>query len=454
LAHLRDASLVSTDSGGAVLRFRMLETVRELAAERVGVDDRRRLVARHAEYFRSLAARAEPELAGPDQTAWMDQLDADLGNLRAALTWSLQAHPQWALKMAADLGHFWEVRGHLLEGRDWLERALAGAPRAPLAVRTRAVLLTGWFAHILGQPGLAWERTQEGLALSRRAGDLEATGMALYALAWMAAKAGKLGESERLFGQSAEVASQRNDPEAQARAYNGLAGVIYERGDFAEARQHSLRALAIRRRHGSPRGTALTLQFLGETEMMLGNWAKGQSLCEESVDMLRGMGDERSVSSALAALGEVALGQGQTDLARRWLEQALDAARQAGGPVDIVRALGPLGDTALAQGDFATARARFEQCADIHRKLHDVHSLALSLARLGTVAEREGEPEEAVLQLAAAEHLLEAASGATGDRDGIRERLATLRAGMEGAVFERARREGRAVAEDEPAASR
>ncbi|NQT53544.1 hypothetical protein HQ576_15920, partial [bacterium] len=166
LAQLRDASLVVAESGGSELRFRLLDIVRTFAAERLPQDEAERLRERHAQYFRALADRARPELDGPGQAVWMDRLEGELGNLREALAWALGARPHWAVKMAADLGHFWEVRCHLLEGRDWLERALAGAPRAPLRVRTRAVLLTGWFAHILGEQERARERTRAGLDLS------------------------------------------------------------------------------------------------------------------------------------------------------------------------------------------------------------------------------------------------------------------------------------------------
>lgn len=131
VAVLVERRLVRREAGTAELeRFAMLATTREYAAERLEQGDEVAAVRRrHATYYRDLAERAEPELTGPDQAHWLAGLEAELGNLRAALEWALwHGEPGIGLRLAVALWRFWYTRGYLVEGRDWLEAALAHAP--------------------------------------------------------------------------------------------------------------------------------------------------------------------------------------------------------------------------------------------------------------------------------------------------------------------------------------
>lgn len=131
LAVLVERRLVRREAGTAELaRFAMLATTREYAAERLEQGDEAAAVRRrHATYYRDLAERAEPELTGPDQAHWLAGLEAELGNLRAALNWALRhGEPGIGLHLAVALWRFWYTRGYPMEGRDWLEAALAHAP--------------------------------------------------------------------------------------------------------------------------------------------------------------------------------------------------------------------------------------------------------------------------------------------------------------------------------------
>ena len=129
LALLLDASLlVSYSPDAAVPRFTMLETLREFAAEMLreaGEADAVR--ARHAAYYLGLVERDEPELTGTDRAAALDRMAVEHDNLRAALDYLLGAKPVDALRMAAGMWRFWQMRGHLVEGSRWLARALQAA---------------------------------------------------------------------------------------------------------------------------------------------------------------------------------------------------------------------------------------------------------------------------------------------------------------------------------------
>jgi len=150
LASLVDKSLVRVVEAEED-RFTMLETIREFATERLeasgtGEDDRRA----HAKYFRALTEEAESQLVGEDQKEWLDRLDQEHDNLRAALLWSFSADRPAAVATAASLSRFWYVRGHLSEGRRWLEQALKVSSREATDAGVRIV---SWLAAVTNSQG-------------------------------------------------------------------------------------------------------------------------------------------------------------------------------------------------------------------------------------------------------------------------------------------------------------
>ncbi len=148
------------DTGAGPGRYRLLETVRQYAAGRLdalGPAAAGAARAAHRDYYLALAEAAAPQLIGPDQAAWLDRLDAELGNLRAAIAFSLtQPDPEPGLRLAASLRVFWMARGHAAEGAGAL-RALLDAPAAQEATLPRARALAA-AARLLEQDGRLRDR--------------------------------------------------------------------------------------------------------------------------------------------------------------------------------------------------------------------------------------------------------------------------------------------------------
>ena len=171
-------------------RFVMLETIHEYAREKLHESgEAAELRGLHAEYFLAFAEEAEPELEGPDQVSWLDRLEADLDNFRAALSWLLEVDEAvLALRIGGALRLFWRVRGHLSEGRRWLSEGLSGGDAAPAGVRARAMLVLGDLDVMQGDYPQGEENLEAGLALCREAGERRGEAQALNILGFVASR--------------------------------------------------------------------------------------------------------------------------------------------------------------------------------------------------------------------------------------------------------------------------
>src|SRR5262249_2406977 len=171
LAALRDASLILAEERLDGMRFRMLDTVCEYAREHLSEPERTRLRERHLQAYLALAEEAQPQLRAAEQGLWLDRLEVERDNVRAALEWAVESGSHWrALRMATAVATFWLVRGHPAEGRGWLERLLgseevgtrpgasdAGADAAELERRrAEAMVAAGDMARLQGD----WRRAR------------------------------------------------------------------------------------------------------------------------------------------------------------------------------------------------------------------------------------------------------------------------------------------------------
>jgi hypothetical protein len=186
LTSLVDKSLVTYDDPGGEGRYWLLETVRQYARDRlletgeaIAVRDR------HLDFFLRLAEEAEPRLHGREQLAWLDRLEAEHDNFRAALAWSRteERHAESALRLAGALAWFWNMRGYLNEGRRWLEDLLARpAPAGATRARAKALGGAGLMATYQGDFDAAPARFTESVALWRELGDRRALA---HAMGWL-----------------------------------------------------------------------------------------------------------------------------------------------------------------------------------------------------------------------------------------------------------------------------
>ena len=222
LTSLVDQSLVRrTESGVGESRFAMLETIREFAQEQLRAGgDLELVLRRHGEHFLGLAVAAEPHLTGEDQGEWLDRCDREHANLRAALRWAIEAGEADRVQRAAGaLWRFWQQRGHLAEGRRWLEEIQAlPSGQAPTAARAKALTGAGGIAWWQEDIAAARGFYQEALAIERELGNPAGIAEGLYNLAFVAGAGGDIDAAVGLFEESLELFRRAGDEGGVTRA--------------------------------------------------------------------------------------------------------------------------------------------------------------------------------------------------------------------------------------------
>jgi non-specific serine/threonine protein kinase len=333
LGALVEHSLVaSSEQPDGGVRFHMLETIREYAAERLtSSGEAEELRRRHARYYLERAEEAEPFLFGPQAAIWEAGLEQEHDNLRAALHGALGTGDSvLALRLSGALAWFWYDRGHLGEGRRWLEDALLEAGSTASPARTKALIGAGGLAHRQCDLTSALERLRAGLRLSRDRGDDWHSAVALISL--------------------------------------GL--VAHDQGDYARARQLHDESLALCRRTGNDWGVGASLTNLSWTALFAGDRARALALADEALAWRRRLGDTLGVAYTLYIRARVALEDGDGTLARSLLLESAELFDQLGERWGFAACLETLALVEIAAGgggDHAALAARLWGAADALR---------------------------------------------------------------------------------------
>jgi predicted ATPase len=317
LASLVDKSLLRAEAvSDTETRFAMLRTIHDYARELLAASGERAILEQsHAAFFEALAADAEPALTGPEQADWLARLEREHNNLRAALQWTRDSgNLDRRVRLAGNLWRFWYTRGHLSEGRAWLEEALESASgrgeAVPAPDTAKARIGAGVLATMQGDYPRAAAHCEESLRLYR----------------------------------------ELNDRQGMAVALNILGNLAINQGLYDRALRLSEESLTLQRELGHQRGIALALNNLGFVVLQHGNYPRAEALCRESLELARALQDNLGMGWALSNLGDAAREQGEYGQALARYAEGIPLCHSMGSTDGVASCLEGIASVVGAQG--------------------------------------------------------------------------------------------------------
>jgi predicted ATPase/DNA-binding SARP family transcriptional activator len=318
-------------------RFVMLETVRAFALDRLEESGGEELRMRHLRWLADLAEKAEAQLAaGNDAAEWLERLESEHDNLRAALGWALdRGHVDAALALATSLKTFWDVRGHLEEGRRWLEQALDRAAAASPAVIAQAMGVAGGLAFHGGHFDDARTYYEQVLRLWEEVGDAEGVARAVSDLGTVAAAVDDFDRAVPLLEEAAGRFRDLGASKRLAITLGNLGHISGERGDFQSAAEFAGEALAIQRELGDRQNEVVSLYNIGSFFLDAGDLGQATARLRECLDLAVELGYREVLAYALSACVRICALEDESTRAAE-LTGAVDALLDVSG----VRLLG------------------------------------------------------------------------------------------------------------------
>jgi predicted ATPase len=387
------------DGVGGEPRFTMLEMIREYGQEELAAcgeaADRRRA---HAQFVLALAEAAELHDAHAERGIWLDRLEAEHDNLRAALAWSAgHDETETGLRLAGALLSLWWVRGHLSEGRAWIDRLLAlQGVDARTAVRAKALNTAGILARRQGDLAVARQFLGESLAIGRELGDRWHVGALLAEIGYVTLCEGDRKSAEALLKESLKVNREVDNKPEVAGALGNLGHIARLQGDWDTARALYAEGLSIRKRLRDQHGIARSFQNLALLALDQGDYGTARARWEAALATNRELGFRSGQAENLQGLGRLAYLLGDLKAAQNLLDEALEIGRELNDKPVIVGSLWNLGLVARALGDERAVWTFRRQNLPLLQEMDDRARLAEALAEFAALARERGQLKRTV----------------------------------------------------------
>jgi len=359
--------LVQVRERSADIRFEMLETIREYAAEKLDASgERTSIETRHADYFAHLAETAEPFYRGNARRVWLERLEQELDNIRAIFARSaagtLSRDP--AVRVAGTVGWFCHLRGHLSEGRHWAESILSLLPPDEKSEQRARVLFPAG--------GLAWSQSDYEVAVAR------------------------LGEARDIFRETGNVFWQ-----VQAQVL--LAGAMGSQGTYRQGRQLAEEAVTLSRESEQPWNLAYSLYWLGDLVLLDSEDVdKARSVYEHSLTLYRSLEDRWGEAEVKGHIGFTENSRNEGLIARSHFEESLAYMHEIEDEWAVARGELGLGDALLLLGELATARSHYAESLTHWQRLGNPVGIRVCLASFARLLLQEDRLVEAVTLYGAA----------------------------------------------------
>jgi predicted ATPase/DNA-binding SARP family transcriptional activator len=399
---LIDRSLLTTEERFGTMRYSMLESIHQYALGRLAAAGEAAAVrGRHHAWLLDFAMEAD--LAGPDQAAWLDLLDAERDNFRAGLEWSLappertpHRDPSLALALAGALAPFWLVRGPVAVARATLDAALTAAgPGADRRLRAMALDGAGQLASVQADQAAQRAYQQESLAIWRELGDDVRVASTLGGLGSVAHIQAEYAAAQAMYAEALDLAERAGDAHQMGQALSGLGRLALHQDDQDAATKYYTESMARFREVGDLRRATLILGNLGVVAINTGELDLAEQRLTEHLENARRLGDRKLTSGALTNLGLVAFRAGDLARAATLHQQALELSGQLGDRRLEVVALGNLGLVAAQRKNYVTAAQFWLRSLDLTEAVGERRSRAEILEELAAVESAAGNAQRA-----------------------------------------------------------
>jgi predicted ATPase/DNA-binding CsgD family transcriptional regulator len=465
LVSLVDKSLLrQNERQDAESRFVMLETIHEYAREKLEESgEAESLQKEHARYFMKLAEEAEHQMTRVKQKEWLDRLEDEHDNFRAALNWAREqagrgdsGAAEIGLRTAGAIYRFWFVRGYFSEGRDKLQGLLSaisadGYTQPSPESKAQALIALGSLANKQADYSVARSVLEQAISIGRVGGDKKSVAKALMLLGHMSIEQGDYPVAHSRLEESLIIARELLDTRGIAYSLRSLALLSFRQGDYVVARVLAEESLTILRELGDKGSVAYLLHNLSSIVLEQGEYDTASSLYEESLAIQRELGDRSAIAICLDSLGNLFCLQKDYSTAQSFLKESLDIERELGNKWGIAMSLTNLGHSYYLLGDYFTAHSLYKESLAIQIELRDKKNIPVNLLGLGGVAVGAGQAQRGGRLIGAAQAMLESIGAAldSADRLPYEHALASARAQLGEEEYEMALREGRALSTDE-----
>ena len=383
LSHLVDKSLVIVETRNGATRYRMLDTIRQYAREKlIASGEHEGVPNRHLEYFMQLAEQAEQKLVGADQLTWLNRLDSELDNLRTASDWSAhEDRVEKGLRLVAALYRFWLTRGYWNEGYRRLDNLMKikGADKRNLA-RGKALGVAGNFANKTGSAEISRRLFEESVSILREIGAegspwLEST-LGAFAFSLIHRD---MGTAHTCAEETAQLSRESGNIAGYAQALIVLGIVARWKCDFTAALHCFEESRNLYQEIGDNRGVTAAMNNLVWSYIYQGDLEKAKELGEKSLTISREMGNKYHFASGLLRLGIIYQVRGQSDEAESLLLQAISELRELGDKAYIAFALMYLGRLHLNKGSATRAHQELQESLVLFREVEALYLIPYSL---------------------------------------------------------------------------
>jgi len=355
LSGLVAKSLVATRRDTDAVRYWFLESLREYATDRLrDAGEEARFRERQCAWVLTLAEQATPELCGPRQEAWLNRLDGERENLRAAQRWAVSREDaETTARLGAALWQFWWARADAADAREWISTIV------PLA---------------------------------RNAQPTRALAQALHGAGMLAGAQADYPTCRSLLREALAAARQVDDAYTLANVLDSLARQLSFEGHYAESNQHLNESLAILRQLGDRQALARALSRFGFLKYLEGDHQTARATLEEGLAVAHEAGDPAMVAEILDKLGQMFHSDGDLEGAVRSFQQAEPIWRELGQGIMLAMTLNNLGNTQTLRGELATARIQLAEALGLSQRVGNRRRMAFTLSSVATLAVLDGDP--------------------------------------------------------------